>query len=151
MAPLIVVNGNTADAAKYKSLSDQGAGFALLIGKDILTPDQKKTLDGLGVKIQGYVYDKTYLCQIAGLAKVRGLTFLECVIVYPPEVKPSATLQKIINTPGKDDIQVDIALHDGITKQPNTVADEVAANLGIKRENILVTPRVLRLTVDKSK
>ncbi len=168
MAP-ITINGITVDpAAQRRVLADAGLEAAdasnsdhlLIQTSEPLRAADRASLTDLGVQVQEYVSENTYLAQYPGsdLAAIRALPFVTWADVYlrvfkiaptllPQGIDPGnlARLADTTPNPSRVPTRVDVLLHPGIEPTTDFVA-QVAAAARIEPSAVIVTPTKVRVT-----
>ena len=167
MAP-ISINGITVDpaaqgqalqAAGLQAVDAANSDHILVQTAGPLEPSQRSELADLGVQVQEYVSDNTYLADYPGtdLAQIRALGFVTWADVYlrvfkiAPALLPDGTgrsdvhaLADLAPRAAATDEHVDLLLHPGVEATPALIT-QVAQAAGVPEDEITVTPHKLRL------
>jgi serine protease AprX len=129
-----------------------------------LTEEQRATLADLGVEIQEYVPEDTYLCRYrpADLGSVRALPFVAWAGVYlkafkiPPSLRgtqpaPGTAIVTEVNGrgPSRKPRTVDIVLHDGVDLNSRPVREAIAAAAGVDPASVQAGSHKARVTVEE--
>ncbi len=156
----ITINGNlldisSAQTAQGRSNDARSSNFIYVQGKEILTNAQKGDLEALGVQIQEYVSEKTYLCryQHDDLSSIRALDFITLANVYDPCLKTSADLKESISQEtDAGPYTVDLLLHEGTKRSPAQLLDDLVQRAVVTGADAKAFPESnkIRVTVDGS-
>jgi serine protease AprX len=156
-----------ADALRLAGLTAADASqsdYILIQTVGPLTPEQKEALTGLGVVIQEYVSDNTYLCGYTStdLSRIRALPYVTWVDVYlrgfkvapnlrPPtaaaatSILPMAAAPSHSNTPRT----VDIVFHENVDTGSDAVKTAIAAAARVDKDTLPMGRSKVRLTVEE--
>jgi serine protease AprX len=169
----ITINGvsldpvTNADALSLAGLTAPDASLSdyILIQTDApLTPEQKTALAGLGVIVQEYVSENTYLCgyKSTELAGIRALPYVTWADVYlrgfkvAPNLRPAtatpaasilplAAAQSHSNTPRT----VDVVFHEDVDTTSDALKTAVATAARVDKDTLPMGRRKVRLTVEE--
>jgi serine protease AprX len=168
---LITINGVSLDpqaqavglqAAGLEAATAADSDYVLIQTQAPLTPVQKQELAGLGVEIQEYVPELTYLCgyRPADLDAIRALPYVTWANVYmrgfkippslrPPTLPPAAAIVPMAAThrPSRKPRQVDVVLHDDVDPADQGLQTRIAAAAGVDPTALQVGRRKIRMTV----
>ena len=168
---LITINGVSLDpvaqsdalrAARLESPDASKSNYVLVQTGGPLSEEQKQELARLGVEIQEYVPENTYLCRYApsDLEAIRALPFVVWADVYlegfkiAPSLRPtpadpaSSVLPTMVpRSPSRKPREVDVVLHDDV--DPESVKKDIAAAAGVDADDVQVGRRKVRLTVQE--
>jgi len=170
--PRITINGVSFDpaaptvaAAAAASPDSSKSNYILVQTKAPLTDDDKGKLAALGVQIQEYVSENTYLCgyKPSDLGPVRGLPFVSWAGVYlhgfkvNPNLRPAVgaaqvnTIGPMAVTPSVSSTprQVDIVMHDDVNPDSADVKAKIAAAAHVSPDTLTVSRKKIRLTVQE--
>lgn len=166
----ITINGVTvdplaqADEMATHSLTSEDAtesNYLLVQTTHPPTSEEKEQLAALGVVIQEYVPEDTYLCgyRPTDLAAVRALPFVAWADVYlrgfkiaqslrSTRLRPGlAVLAEPLETAGTRTRTVDIVLHEDVDASTDGVRDRITAAAGVSRGDVRPDHGKLRVTV----
>lgn len=166
----ITINGVTvdplaqADEMATRSLTSEDASesnYLLVQTTHPPTTEEKEQLAALGVVIQEYVPDDTYLCgyRLTDLAAVRALSFVAWADVYlrgfkiaqslrSTRLRPGvAVLADPLETAGPRPRTVDIVFHEDVDVSTDGVRDRIAAATGVSPGDARSDHGKLRMTV----
>jgi subtilisin family serine protease len=172
----ITINGNSLDpltqtaelqALGLDSADSSDSDYILIQAKEPLAKDQKQQLRDLGVEIQEYVPDDTYIAYYSptDLSSIRQLPFVAWAGLYPKQVKvepilrsqqsQSATPARVVNAltaPAAEDDPlahdpktVDVVFHAGV--QGEAIREQLAQAAGLDPSSIKIEGQKARLTV----
>ena len=168
---LITINGVSLDpvaqsdalrAARLESPDASKSNYVLVQTGGPLSEEQKQELARLGVEIQEYVPENTYLCRYgpSDLEAIRALPFVVWADVYlegfkiAPSLRPtpadaaSSVLPTMVpRSPSRKPREVDVVLHDDV--DPESVKKDIAAAAGVDADDVQVGRRKVRLTVQE--
>ncbi|KAI1323312.1 subtilisin-like protein [Xylariaceae sp. FL0255] len=152
----ITVNGNTIDpdADHHVSTDAKHSDFIYVQGHNDLSIKEKQDLAELGVDIQEYVAEYTYLCYYkpADLDKVRALPFVKSANIYHSELKSTISLKQMVDGDAdQTEYQVDLILHDHQTLSSMDLAPAVAHVADVAMNQLEIAPTKIRLTVHQDK
>ena len=130
MAPL-ELKGNVFDLAKEKSALPADASKTNYILVEFNAPlgqEEYKKFEKYQLSVEEYVGNETYLCRYepADFNRLKELTIVTNVTVYPLSVKTSPDLQKAIQTQSGT-IRVQIHLHEGPEGDAKKVIEQISA------------------------
>jgi serine protease AprX len=172
--PLITINGNSLDPVGHASVirslgleaEDASESDHIIIQTSApFTPEQRQQLEVLGVDIQSYVSENTYLCgyKNTDLAAVRALPFITWANIYLKEFKVASDLKQ--RTPGafessalrlQDDETasrarrtVDICFHDDVDSSADSVKAAIAAAAHVDETTLEMGEYKVRLQVEE--
>lgn len=172
MAP-ITINGNSLDpTAERPALRAFGleapdaskSDYILVQTKGPLETDQKGFFTRLGIEIQEYVSENTYLCGYKGtdLSTIRSLPYVSWADIYlqlfvvPPELKSAPTdsasqlLPSLLSASrSRTPHLVDIIVHDDVDPSSDTVKSAVATAARADVEDLTIGRGKVRLTVQE--
>jgi hypothetical protein len=146
--------------ASLESADAAGSDYVLIQTDGPITPEQRERLAELGVEIQEYVPESTYLCRYApaDLAPVRELPFVLWANVYmrgfklAPSLRPSEpdglralTAAPKAGWPAGEPREVDVVVHDDV--DPERVAGEVAEVADVPADALAAGRGKVRLAV----
>jgi hypothetical protein len=168
----ITINGISIDplaqshmltAAGMDSPDASQSNYILVQTKAPLSDGERGQLTKLGVEIQEYVPDDTYLCRYVptDLGALRKLPFVAWAGVYmkgfkvPPSLRaaqadPTTVLLPDLKAsrPSRRQRLIDVVLHDGV-KPTDDVRDQIAAAGKIDATTLQTGSRKVRLTVEE--
>src|SRR5215471_13752295 len=168
----ITINGVSIDplaqshqlaAAGIEAPDASASNYILVQTAAPLTDEQRAQLTGLGVEIQEYVPDDTYLCRYTptDLGPIRALPFVTWAGVYlkgfkippslrPAQADPAAALLPDLNArpPSRKHRTVDVVLHDGV-EPTAAVREQIAAAAKVDPSTLQTGSRKVRLTVEE--
>ena len=153
MSAEITVNGNTIDTEERASTNAADTDFILIKSTDILSNVQKQQLTSLGVNIQEYVSESTYLCKYApsNLQQIRDLPFIQAANPYERALKTTSSLKQMITSEERTDYEIDVLLHSGAPQSSQQVARELSQRIGVDQGDMEVAGNMIRLTVNQAK
>ncbi|MFI1031406.1 S8 family serine peptidase [Streptomyces sp. NPDC020951] len=166
----ITINGVTIDplrqshalaSASLVSADASASNYLLVQTTHIPSVQEKEQLAELGVVIQEYVPENTYLCgyRPADLDAVRALPFVAWADVYLEgfKIAPSlragglqSDLAALAAPAAAGDSQqhmVDVVLHDDVDAEADGVRQRIADAVGVSADDVQVTRNKARLTV----
>ena len=170
---LITINGISLDpvaqsdalkAARMESPDASRSNYVLIQTSGPLTDEQKEELARLGVEIQEYVPENTYLCRYgpSDLDAIRALPFVVWADVYlegfkiapslraaPPDAATSVLPTAVPRSPSRKPREVDVVLHDDVDPNAEPVREQLAAAAGVDPDELQVGRRKVRLTVQE--
>ena len=169
----ITINGVSLDPiahaqalrlAGLESADASASDYILIQTTAPLSPDQTDELANLGVVVQEYVSENTYLCSYKGtdLTSIRALTFVTWTDVYlrgfkvvpnlrpagvPPaaHILPPASAVSHSQTPRT----VDIVFHEDVDPHSDAVKSAVAAAARVDKDSLQMGQHKVRLTVEE--
>ncbi len=170
----ITINGVSMDpSAPPATLKAMGVAPAihaehtnhiLIQTDDPLTPDQREILAGIGVVVEEYVPDDTYICEFkpTDLGPVRALDFVSWADVFHrafkvgPDLQPPApdveTALRVTAghapAPSRKPRLVDVVLHQGVDDQSKKANEAIAAAAGIDPSTLQPGRRKVRIRVE---
>ncbi|KAI9893411.1 MAG: hypothetical protein M1814_006708 [Vezdaea aestivalis] len=152
----ITVNGNTIDpeSTNYVSPNARDSNFIYIQGHQVLSIDEKLQLLNLGVEIQEYVSENTYLCRYepADLEQLRALPYVRSANIYHAELKSTSALKETVDRENdRTEYRIDVILHDSPNVDCATLAPEVAEKAGVNVTELKVFSNKIRLTVNQDK
>jgi subtilisin family serine protease len=157
-----LAQGQLMAAAGIEAPDASRSNYILVQTAAPLTEEQKAQLAGLGVEIQEYVPDDTYLARYVptDLGPIRALPFVTWAGVYlkgfkiPPTLKPAAPDPATaivpdlnVNPPSRKPRTVDVVLHEGV--DPNQVKASIAAAAKVDPDSVQAGNRKIRLRVEQ--
>jgi hypothetical protein len=170
---LITINGISLDpvaesaalrAAALESPDASQSNYVLIQTTGPLADDQKAQLADLGVEIQEYVPESTYLCRYvpSDLTPIRELPFVAWANVYlegfkiapalrpaPPDATASVLAASVPRSPSRKPREVDVVLHPDVDARSAEVDQQLAAAAGVDPDELRVGRRKVRLTVQE--
>jgi len=147
-------------AAEMESVDAAGSNYILIQADATLTAEQSEELASLGVEIQEYVPENTYLCRYAStdLTPIRELPFVAWVNVYlegfklAPSLRPEQAhgLEALKVAPAPEwpvgePREVDVVVHDDV--DPEAVAEQVAEVSGTASDEVTPGRNKVRIAV----
>jgi hypothetical protein len=171
---LITINGvsldPSADAqalnlAGLESADAEASDYILIQTIAPLAPDQTDELARLGVVVQEYVSENTYLCSYKGtdLTSIRSLPFVSWANVYlrgfkvapnltPAQMSPAA---RVLPTPAASSLSrtprtVDIVFHEDADTGADALRTAVSAAARVDKDTLPMGRRKVRLTVEEN-
>jgi len=172
---LITINGNSLDPVAHApiirslGLEAQDASesdYILIQTSAPFSPEQNQQLEVLGVDIQSYVSENTYLCSFknADLAAVRDLPFITWANIYLKEFKVASNLKQRTHT-GSGSLAlrlqdsdetasrarktVDICFHDDVDPSADGVKAAIAAAAHVDEKALEMGEHKVRLEVEE--
>jgi hypothetical protein len=167
----ITINGVSLDpgsaaavTARINSGDASDSNYILVQTAAPLTADQKSELSKLGVVIQEYVSENTYLCgyKPSDLSEIRGLPFVTWAGVYmrgfkvrpslrPPSANPAANIIATGPSPSASrNLQnVDVVLHGDVDAASAGLKKEIAAAARLSPKNLNMSRHKVRLQVQE--
>src|SRR5215472_5561109 len=170
---LITINGISLDpiaqaqalrVAGLESVDASQSDYILVQTSAPLSPGQKDELAKLGVVIQEYVSENTYLCIYKGtdLAQIRALPFVTWANVYlrgfkvAPNLRPATTAPTLNLLPSsvgasfsRTPRTVDIVFHEDVDPNSDAVKSAVADAAHVDKTNLPMGRHKVRLTVEE--
>jgi serine protease AprX len=167
---VITINGISLDpvaqsdalkAARLESPDASQSNYVLIQTSGPLTDEQKEALARLGVEIQEYVPENTYLCRYgpSDLDAIRALPFVVWADVYlegfkiapslraaPPDAATSVLPTAVPRSPSRKPREVDVVLHDDVDPSAAPVRERLAAAAGVDADELQVGRGKVRLT-----
>lgn len=155
-----LVQARSLQAAEIESADAADSNYILIQAKAPLNPEQHEQLAALGVEIQEYVPENTYLCRYAStdLTPIRELPFVAWVNVYmegfklAPSLRPeeargirALTAAPAPGWPADEPREVDVVVHDDV--DPKAVAGQVAEASGAALEEVTPGRSKVRIAV----
>jgi serine protease AprX len=171
----ITINGVSLDpiaerrelrAHSLESADASASNYILVQTTGPLSRDERDQLAELGVVIQEYVPENTYLCgyQKSDLETIRDLPFVTWVDVYfesfkiPPSLRPPSPdtsrlvfARTVERAPSRVPHKVDIVLHEDVDASANDVMQQIAAAAAIDPDDVEVGQRKVRFTVQRGR
>lgn len=150
-------------AASLESEDAADSNYVLIQMDGPATPEQQQQLADLGVEIQEYVPESTYLCRYAptDLTPIRALPFVLWANVYmrgfklAPSLRPSEpdglralTAAPETSWPADESREVDVVVHDDV--EPQQVAGEVAEVADVPADALAAGRGKVRLSVTEA-
>jgi serine protease AprX len=168
----ITINGISFDPAAptpastmAESIDVSRSNYILIQTKGPLADDDKSKLASLGVEIQEYVSENTYLCgyKPSDLGAVRALPFVSWAGTYlkgfkvGPSLRPpvsTATMNAIVPEAAAPSVsttprQVDIVLHDDVNPDTTEIKAKIAAAAHVSPDTLTVSRKKIRLNVQE--
>lgn len=169
----ITINGISLDpmaqaqalrAAGLESADASQSDYILVQTSAPLSPEQKDELTRLGLIIQEYVSENTYLCGYKGtdLAQIRALPFVTWANIYLQEFKVAPNLRPTTTAPALNLLPtsvgaphsrtprtVDIVFHDDVDPNSDAVKSAVAAAAHVDKTSLPMGRHKVRLTVEE--
>jgi hypothetical protein len=169
----ITINGITFDpvaqakafsAASLSSADASESNYVLIQTRGPLKDDGRSQLEKLGVVIQEYVPENTYLSvyKSADLGPIRALPFVTWANVYlqglkiapslrpsPPAAKPSLSALLASPPPSHDLHQVDVVLHGDVDVGASRLKSQIAAAAHVSPDTIEVGRDKMRIMVQE--
>jgi hypothetical protein len=157
-----VAQSEALRAARLEPRDASHSDYVLIQTHGPLNEEQKQELAGLGVEIQEYVPESTYLCRYgpSDLDAIRALPFVVWAGVYlqgfkiapslrpaPPDPAGSVLPTTVPRSPSRQPREVDVVLHDDV--DPDAVKQELAAAAGVDADQLQLGRRKVRLTVQQ--
>ena len=171
----ITINGVSLDplaqapalaAAGLDSADTSASNYILVQTADPLTDAQRDQLSGLGVEIQEYVPDDTYLCRYAptDLSPVRALPFVAWAGTYlrgfkinpvlrptPPDAAAAVLPGPLRQAPSRRRHEVEIVLHDDVDPNSDAVKERIAAAAKVDAADLRTGQHKIRVTVEEGR
>jgi hypothetical protein len=169
----ITINGVSFDPATdaqafatagLASVDASSSDYILIQTETPLTPEQKDELAGLGVVVNEYVSDNTYLCgyKAADLSAIRALPYVAWTNVYMRGFKVAPNLRSSNVAAGSQIMPlaaavshsdapktVDIVFHDDVETESDTLRTAVAEAAHVDKDALPMARRKVRLTVQE--
>lgn len=169
----ITINGISLDpvaeagrltSAGLQSRDASESDYILIQTSGPLTEDQRAQLTDLGVVIQEYVPESTYLCgyRPADLERIRALPFVDWADVYlrgfklAPSLRPAGPSRtgSILPTQPQPSAsrelrEVDVVLHDDVDADAGPVKEGIAAAAGHNAEDLRTGHHKVRMAVEE--
>jgi serine protease AprX len=169
----ITINGISLDpvaeseglrSASLVSADASGSDYILVQTDGPLSSEQTAQLSALGVEIQEYVPDNTYMCRYkpSDLDAIRALPFVVWADVYlrgfkvPPALRPAAPdatasvlPASVPRSPSRKLREVDVVLHGDVDPRTDRVREQIAAAAGLDPGDLQTGRRKVRLTVQE--
>lgn len=170
---LITINGISMDPVQQRDLlalsglrsADASASDFILIQTNTpISTKEREQVSQLGVVIQEYVSENTYLCHYKGteLANIRALPFVAWADVYLRGFKIAPSLRhaapgaktQILSVPAVAPLsrttrEVDIVFHEGIDASSDEIRSAVAEAAHVDKEDLPMSTHKVRLTVEE--
>jgi serine protease AprX len=170
---LITINGVSLDPiagaqalnlAGLRSEDAEASDYILIQTTAPLSPDQTEELAQLGVVVQEYVSENTYLCSYKGtdLTSIRSLPFVAWANVYlrgfkvAPNLKPAqmSPAARVLPTPvglslSRTPRTVDIVFHEDADTGSEALRTAVSAAARVDKDTLPMGRRKVRLTVQE--
>ncbi|KAF4965853.1 hypothetical protein FSARC_6373 [Fusarium sarcochroum] len=154
----ITVNGNTINTEELPKDLPQTAtktNFILVQGNDRdFNVAQKLELAELGVDIQEYVAQFTYLCRYehTDLQPIRNKSYVKNVTIYLRELKSTVSLKDMVEREDhRTFYRVDCILHETPNVTSEALAGDIAEKAGLDIKQLQISPARVRLTVHQDK
>jgi hypothetical protein len=171
----ITINGVSLDPlAQAPALAAAGldtpdtstSNYVLVQTAEPLTDAQRTELGDLGVDIQEYVPDDTYLCRYApaDLSPVRALPFVTWAGAYlrgfkinptlrptPPDAAAAVLPGPLRQPPSRRRREVEIVLHDDVDPTSDAVRNQVAAAAKVNAADLRTGQHKVRVTVEEGR
>ena len=159
-----IVHAQAFGLAGLESVDASASDYLLLQTVAPLSPDQTADLTKLGVVVQEYVSENTYLCGYKGtdLAKIRALPFVTWVNVYlrgfkvAPNLRPAGVAPAALILPTAAAVSqsrtprtVDVVFHEDADLNSDAVKSAVAAAAHIDKDSLQMGQHKVRLTVEE--
>jgi serine protease AprX len=157
--------GPSAAAVAADSPDTSKSNYILLQTNAPLSNADKATLAGLGVAIQEYVSENTYLCAYkpSDLSAVQALPFVSWAGVYLKGFKVNPSLRPPVSAAQANSIgmaeaapsvsrtphQVDIVVHDDVDPNSASLKAKLAAAAHVSPDTLTVSKRKIRLNVQE--
>jgi len=156
--------GMTFEAAGLASADASSSDYVLIQTAAPLTPAQKTELAGLGVVINEYVSDNTYLCTYkpTDLSRIRALPYVTWTNVYMQGFKVAPNLRssgvgagsQIVPMAAADSHSnlpktVDIVFHDDVDTSSDALRQAVSDAAHVDKDELPKGGRKVRLTVQE--
>lgn len=169
----ITINGVSIDPlAQSAAMADAGlesvdashSNYLLVQTNGPLNADEKKQLTDLGVLIQEYVPENTYICGYGAsdLDAIRALPFVAWAGVYlqgfkiPPSLRTGAPMSETSilpeaggQVPSRKLREVDVVLHDDVDPGSQDVKTKIAGAARLGADDLQTGARKVRLTVEE--
>jgi serine protease AprX len=159
-----VAQSKALAAASLSSVDASQSNYVLIQTRGPISDGNRSKLEKLGVIIQEYVPENTYLCRYkpADLGPIRELPFVTWANVYlqglkiAPSLRPSlpapkASLSELLATPppSRDLHQVDVVLHSDVDAKAARLKSQVAAAARVSLDAIEVGRDKMRITAQE--
>lgn len=167
----ITINGNSLDPVGHapiiRSLGLEAedaskSDYILIQSFAPFSPEQNQQLEALGVDIQSYVSENTYLCgfKSADLAAVRALPFITWANIYLKEFKVAFGLKQrtagasVLRLQDDETVSrarktVDISFHDDVNPSAGSVKAAIAAAAHVDETTLKMSEHKVRLQVEE--
>lgn len=169
----ITINGVSLDpVAHAEALSLAGltaedaaqSDYILIQTAEPLTAAQKQELAAMGVVVQEYVSENTYLCgyKSTDLSRIRALPYVTWSNIYlrgfkvapnlrAPSVSPASTIlpMAVAPSPSRTPRTVDVVFHDDVDTSSEAVKTAVATAARLDRDTLPIGRHKVRLTVQE--
>jgi serine protease AprX len=169
----ITINGvsidplEQADALRGAGLESADAShsnYLLIQTTGPLSAEEKAQLTGLGVDIQEYVPENTYMCgyRASDLNAIRSLSFVAWADTYfqafkippslrtpAPESAASVLPAAIEQAPSRKPRQVDVVFHEDVDPNSQELRTKIAEAAGLNADDLQTGRRKIRLTVEE--
>jgi len=170
---LITINGVSLDPvadaqalnlAGLESADAEASDYILIQTTAPLSPDQTNELAQLGVDVQEYVSENTYLCSYKGtdLTSIRSLPFVTWANVYLRGFKVAPNLQpegmtpaaRVLPTPAASSHSrtprtVDVVFHEDVDPESDALRTAVSDAARVDKDTLPMGRRKVRLTVQE--
>lgn len=166
----ITINGVSLDPsssatamAGLTSADASQSDYVLIQVQAPLTPDQRAELSKLGLVVQEYVSENTYLCSYkpADLSAIRRLPYVVWANVYlrgfkiPPGLRPPAAGAAHLVPPEEGPStsrklhRVDVVLHDDVDPNSDALKNKIAAAARLNPADLTMSRHKVRLQVQE--
>ncbi|KAL8782839.1 MAG: hypothetical protein Q9195_009560, partial [Heterodermia aff. obscurata] len=152
----ITVNGNTIDPEDTNRVSRdaKSSNFIYIQCYHDLSIDEKRQMNDMGVEIQEYVAEYTYLCRYLpeDLEQIRALSFVRTANIYEAELKSTISLKDAVEREAdREEYQVDLILHTESSLDSSALAPHVADRAGVDLNELQILPNKIRLNVHQDR
>ncbi len=159
-----VAHAQVLNLAGLESEDASASDYILIQTTAPLSPDQTDALARLGIIVQEYVSENTYLCSYRGtdLTSIRALPFVAWTNVYlqafkvapnlrPAGVSPAAAILPTVAevSQSRTPRTVDIVFHEDVDPNSDAVKSAVAAAARVDKETLPMGRSKVRLTVQE--
>jgi serine protease AprX len=159
-----IADAQTLNLAGLESADAEASDYILIQTTAPLSPEQTEELAQLGVVVQEYVSENTYLCSYKGtdLTSIRSLPFVTWANVYlrgfkvAPNLKPEGMTPAahVLPTPAalshsRTPRTVDIVFHEDVDTESDALRTAVSSAARVDKDTLPMGRRKVRLTVQE--
>src|SRR5215211_3100236 len=159
-----IADAQTLNLAGLESADAEASDYILIQTTAPLSPEQTEELAQLGVVVQEYVSENTYLCSYKGtdLTSIRSLPFVTWANVYlqgfkvAPNLKPAGMTPsaRVLPTPSASSHSrtprtVDVIFHGDVDPESDALRTAVSAAARVDKDTLPMGRRKVRLSVQE--